>query len=31
VFDAHSNECVQMLAKYVAEHPEVWREDIGEE
>jgi creatinine deaminase len=31
VFDARSNECVQMLAKYVAEHPEVWREDIGEE
>jgi creatinine deaminase len=31
VFDAHSNECVQMLAKYVAEHPEVWREDIGED
>jgi cytosine/creatinine deaminase len=31
VFDAHSNECIQMLAKYVADHPEVWREDIGEE
>jgi cytosine/creatinine deaminase len=31
VFDVHSNECIQMLAKYVAEHPEVWREDIGEE
>ena len=31
VFDAHSNECVQMLAKYVAEYPEVWREDIGQE
>jgi cytosine/creatinine deaminase len=31
VFDAHSNECVQMLAKYVAEYPDVWREDIGEE
>ena len=31
VFDAHSNECVQMLAKYVAERSEVWREDIGEE
>ena len=31
VFDAHSEECVQMLAKYVAEHPEVWREDIGED
>jgi creatinine deaminase len=31
VFDAHSDECVQMLAKYVVEHPDVWREDIGEE
>jgi cytosine/creatinine deaminase len=31
VFDAQSNECVQLLAKYVAEHPGVWREDIGEE
>jgi creatinine deaminase len=31
VFDAHSNECVQMLAKYVAAHLEVWHEDIGEE
>jgi creatinine deaminase len=31
VFDAHSNECVQMLAKYVVAHPEVWHEDIGEE
>ena len=31
VFDAHSKECVQMLAKYVAEHPEVWKEDIGAE
>src|SRR5712692_1459904 len=31
VFDAHSNECVQILAKYVADHSEVWREDIGEE
>jgi len=31
VFDAHSDECIQILAKYVAEHPDVWREDIGEE
>jgi cytosine/creatinine deaminase len=31
VFDAHSEECIQMLAKYVEEHPEVWREDIGKE
>ena len=31
IFDAHSDECVQLLAQYVAAHPEVWREDIGEE
>ena len=31
VFDAHSDECIQMLAKYVAAHSEVWREDIGEQ
>ena len=29
VFDAHSNECIQMLAKYIADHPEIWNEDIG--
>jgi cytosine/creatinine deaminase len=31
VIDLHSEECVQMLAKFVAQHPEVWKEDIGEE
>jgi cytosine deaminase len=31
VIDLHSAECVQMLAKYVKDHPEVWKEDIGEE
>lgn len=31
VIDLHSGECVQMLAKYVSGHPEVWKEDIGEE
>jgi len=30
VIDLHSEECIAMLAKYVAEHPEVWKEDIGE-
>ena len=29
VFDAHSDECIQMLAKYIADHPEIWNEDIG--
>ena len=31
VIDLHSQECIQLLAKYVTEHPEVWKEDIGEE
>jgi cytosine/creatinine deaminase len=31
VIDLHSSECVEMLAKYVRDHPEVWKEDIGEE
>jgi creatinine deaminase len=31
VFDAHSDECVQMLANYIASNPDVWNEDIGEE
>lgn len=31
VFDAKSQECVRMLAEYVANHPDVWHEDIGEE
>ena len=24
-------ECVDMLAGFIAEHPEIWNEDIGEE
>jgi cytosine/creatinine deaminase len=31
VIDLHSRECVESLAKYVNAHPEVWKEDIGEE
>src|SRR5229473_1758307 len=30
VIDLHSRECIDLLAKYVGEHPEVWKEDIGE-
>src|SRR5947209_8280264 len=30
VIDLHSQECIELLAKYVNEHPEVWKEDIGE-
>ena len=31
VIDLHSDECIQMLAKYIAANPAVWNEDIGEE
>ena len=31
VIDLDNGECREMLAKYIAEHPEIWHEDIGEE
>ena len=31
VVDMRSEECAQMLAKYVSDHREIWNEDIGEE
>jgi len=31
VIDLASNECVQMLAKFIEENPALWHEDIGEE
>lgn len=31
VIDLHSDECVKMLAAYIAANPTVWNEDIGEE
>lgn len=31
VIDLHSDECVKMLAVYIAANPTVWNEDIGEE
>lgn len=30
VIDLHSEECIQMLAKYIAANPAIWNEDIGE-
>jgi cytosine/creatinine deaminase len=30
VIDLDSQECVTLLADYIAAHPEVWNEDIGE-
>ena len=31
VIDLRSEECIQMLASYIAENAAVWDEDIGEE
>lgn len=31
VVEVHSGECVQLLGRYIADHPDVWKEDIGEE
>lgn len=31
VIDLNSNECKEMLASFISEHPEVWNEDIGED
>ena len=31
VIEMNSSECEQMLSQYIAAHPEVWNEDIGED
>ncbi|MEW6542778.1 MAG: nucleoside deaminase [Nitrospirota bacterium] len=31
VIDLHSRECIEILASYIAAHPEIWNEDIGED
>jgi cytosine/creatinine deaminase len=31
VIDLRSQECFQMLARYIADNPAIWSEDIGEE
>jgi len=31
VIDLRSQDCMDLLAQYVKAHPEVWKEDIGEE
>ena len=31
VIDLRSQECIDMLAGYIREHPDVWNEDIGKE
>jgi len=30
VIDMQSQECIEMLGGFIAKHPEVWNEDIGE-
>jgi cytosine deaminase len=30
VVDLQSRECARMLSGYIAAHPDVWNEDIGE-
>ena len=31
VIDLHSQECIALLAKYLDAHPDVWKEDIGQD
>jgi cytosine/creatinine deaminase len=31
VIDLHSEECMAMMREFIAAHPEIWNEDIGEE
>jgi cytosine deaminase len=31
VIDLNAPECVRMMADYIANNPEVWNEDIGED
>ena len=31
VIDLDSEECVSLMADYIRDHPEIWKEDIGEE
>jgi cytosine/creatinine deaminase len=30
VVDLHSEECIRMLGEFIAAHPDLWHEDIGE-
>lgn len=31
VIDLQSRECIDLLAQYIKDHPDVWKEDIGED
>jgi cytosine deaminase len=30
VIDLQSSECQRLLGEFIAQHPEIWNEDIGE-
>jgi cytosine deaminase len=29
VIDLHDPQCVEMMSRFIREHPELWNEDIG--
>ena len=29
VIDLHDSECIEMMSRFIREHPELWNEDIG--
>jgi cytosine deaminase len=29
VVDLHDAECIEMMSRFIREHPELWNEDIG--
>ncbi|MDX1548837.1 MAG: nucleoside deaminase, partial [Rhodothermales bacterium] len=31
VIDLHDADCIALLADFIAEHPDLWHEDIGED
>ncbi len=31
IINLHSEDCINVLGKYIRKHPEIWNEDIGEE
>ncbi len=31
IINLHSEDCINVLEKYIRKHPEIWNEDIGEE
>jgi cytosine deaminase len=30
IYDLHDPACIKLLADYIAAHPDIWHEDIGE-